>query len=78
MKSILISCDPEADWTVEIANTFRVSHLEDGFHYLLLFLKPNGYKNKDWDWLLLKLGKWLTHSHSWISLGGNLILIKSI
>jgi len=50
-KSLFISSDPKATEIMDIANIFGVksSQMDEGFTSLGFFLKPNGYKIKDWD-----------------------------
>lgn len=70
-KSLFISSDPEATEIMEIANIFGVKSLQmdEGFTYLGFFLKPNGYKIKDWDWLEKIRKQLYMWCHWWISLG---------
>jgi len=54
-------------------------HLDEGMTYLGYRLKPNCYKTRDWLWLIERIehriGVWCYRS---LSLGGRLILIKSV
>jgi hypothetical protein len=47
--------------------------------YLGFYLKPNNYRVADWKWMIQKvekrIGNW---SFCWLSLGGRLILEKSV
>lgn len=53
--------------------------LNEGFKYLGYFLKPNNYKKADWLWLLKKVETKIKHwTHRWLSLGGRLVLVKSV
>lgn len=53
--------------------------MDEGFRYLGFDLKSNNYDIHDWDWLLTKFQKKLAGlTHRCLSLGGRLILIKSV
>ena len=50
-----------------------------GFKYLGYYLKPLGYGIKDWRWFILKFEKKLSNwTCKLLSLGGRLILVKSV
>lgn len=70
-KSLFISSDPEATEIMEIASIFGVksSQMDEAVTYLGFFLKPNGYKIKDWDWLEKIRKRLYMWCHWWISLG---------
>lgn len=58
---------------------YKVEELIDGTRYLGYYLKPNGYKIADWQWLLKKFDKKISHwQWRWLSSGGRLILAKSV
>ena len=53
--------------------------LNEGFNYLGYRLKPNSYRKVDWLWILKKVESKIQHwTHRWLSLGGRLVLIKSV
>ena len=58
---------------------FKMELIDYGSKYLGFTLKPLGYCVKDWRWILKivenKIGHW---THKFLSLGGRLILIRSI
>ena len=52
---------------------------KDGFKYLGFFLKPIGYNLKYWSWLIKKIvWKVKIWSGRFLSLGGKLVLIRSV
>lgn len=58
---------------------FPCRTLDDDVKYLGFFLKPNGYRNCDWTWLLRKIEKVLmVWSHKWLSRAGRLVLVKAV
>ena len=40
---------------------FKTEHISSGFNYLGYFIKPLGYKVKDWSWLIKKFEKRISH-----------------
>jgi len=58
---------------------FTFADLNDGFKYLVYYLKPGHSKSVDWRWLVAKfekkIGLWC---NKWISLRGRLILVKAV
>jgi hypothetical protein len=53
--------------------------LSVGFRYLGYFLKIDRYKKEDWQWLIAKYEKQISHwCNRWLSIGGRLVLIKVI
>jgi hypothetical protein len=47
--------------------------------YLGFYLKPNGYRIMDWNWLIEKIEKRISNwTFLWLSLGGRLVLVKSV
>lgn len=58
---------------------FDMCNMETPFKYLGFWLKPNDYKKKDWNWLIVKIEARVTHwSYKWLSRAGRLTLIKSV
>ena len=58
---------------------YRMLPLQSGFNYLGYFLKPLGYRVNDWQWIILKFEKRISHwTNKFLSLGGRLILIQSV
>jgi hypothetical protein len=58
---------------------FQVIHFGEGLKYLGNMLKPNGYKQQDWSWLISKVEKriqfWCNH---WLSRSDRLTLVKLV
>ena len=53
--------------------------LLSGFNYLGFYIKPLGYRTRDWDWLIKKFEKKISlWTHKLLSLGGRLILVQSV
>jgi hypothetical protein len=58
---------------------FTFSSLSGGFKYLGYHLKTWVQCASDWDWIVTKLTKKMgTWCNRWLSLGGRLILVKSV
>lgn len=58
---------------------FETKPIELGFKYMGCYLKPNCYTKSDWRWLEKKFDPRISNwSHRWLSLGGMVILVKSI
>lgn len=80
-KSFLIYEYGDMDEITFIASFLRVSvkRAFDGFKYLGFYIKPYGYRIKDWIWLVdrirSKINKW---THRWLSMGGRLIMIQAV
>ena len=56
-----------------------MNNIEFGMKYLEIHLKPCSYLLKDWDWMIVKVGKGIKNwSFRWLSKGGNLTLVKSV
>ena len=57
----------------------NIKQAVDGFQYLGYRIKPCGYKNRDWLWMVdrfrEKINKW---THRWLKLGGRLIMIQAV
>ena len=65
----------------QISNFFpyKMEPIAAGFKYLGNYLKPLGYGIKDWRWFLLKFEKKLSNwTYKFLSLGGKLVLVKSV
>ena len=55
---------------------YKMEHITKGFKYLGYFIKPLGYKVKDWFWLVQNFERRIKHwAHKCLSLGGILVLI---
>ena len=53
--------------------------ISTGFNYLGFYIKPLGYRSRDWNWLVQKFEKKISlWTHKMLSLGGRLILIQSV
>lgn len=53
--------------------------MNSGFHYLGFQIKLNEYKIIDWSWIIKKKDLKLKHwTFRWLSIGGRVILIKSV
>ena len=53
--------------------------LLSGFNYLGYYIKPLGYRTRDWDWLIKKFEKKISlWTHKLLSLGGRLVLVQSV
>jgi hypothetical protein len=58
---------------------FPQQTLDGGFKYLGFFFKPDGYKSRDWSWLLKKMETLISlWGNRLISRGGRLVLIKLV
>jgi len=58
---------------------FEVKLVDNGFKYLVCFLKPNCYTKADWTWLEKKIEKRISNwSHRWLTLGGRFTLVKVV
>lgn len=64
---------------ISVLLPFEVHSMENPFKYLGFWLKPNAYRNQDWNWLVAKtesrISQW---SYKWLSRAGRLTLIKSV
>ena len=55
-SNFLYSCnDMEIRNQIASLLPYNITGLEGGFKYLSFFLKPNGYKKGDWEWLIKKI-----------------------
>ena len=80
-KSCFLHNDLDADLLRRITGLlpYRFEHINHGFKYLGYFIKPSGYLVKDWHWILSKFEKQILHwTNRLLSLGGRLVLIKSV
>jgi len=58
---------------------YKIGAIENELKYLGCFLKPNDYKVDHWGWLLRKVEERINiRCHSWLSLEGRLVLVKSV
>jgi hypothetical protein len=54
-------------------------HLSTGFKYLRYYNKAEQYKASDWDWLIKKVEKRVSHwCNRWLTIGGRFTLIKYV
>lgn len=80
-KSCFYSQNIEGDVMNMIASflPFKFSSLGNGFRYLGFFLKPSGYRIKNWHWLVEKFEKRINHwTFGLLSIGSRLTLLKAI
>ena len=53
--------------------------LAEGIKYLGYIINPNGYKARDWQWLIHRFEQRIKHwGWRWLSLGGQLTLAPSV
>jgi len=58
---------------------YSLKELYDGFNYLGYFLKIGKYKADEWDWLVAKYERRISHwCNKWLTLGERLVLIKEV
>jgi hypothetical protein len=58
---------------------YNLNELSAGFNYLGYFLKVGRYKVEEWDWLIAKYERRISHwCNKWLTLGGRLVLIKAV
>lgn len=66
------------EWLSDMFDYPKVDLLE-GLKYLGFIIKPNGYTQRDWGWILSKVEKisslWC---NKWLSKGGGLVLMKYV
>jgi len=80
-KSCFLYNNIESEILARIDEIFEIPivHLDCGMTYLGFHLKPNDYRIYDWTRIIQKFEKRIDHwTYHWISLGGRMILIKSI
>ena len=80
-KSCFVHNDLDANLLRSITGLlpYRFEHINNGFKYLGYFVKPSGYLVRDWHWILSKFKKRILHwTNRLLSLGGRLVLIKSV
>lgn len=80
-KSIFLKhgLDPIEKYQIKGMFPFHFKDIESSFKYLVFFLKTNNYQKEDWYTILRKIEKSIgCWTNRWISLGGRLILVKSI
>jgi hypothetical protein len=54
-------------------------HLSTSFKYLGYYIKADQYNASDWDWLITKVEKRVSHwCNRWLTIGGRFTLIKSV
>ena len=58
---------------------YKKLHITTAFNYLGYYIKPLGYQTRDWNWLVQKFEKKISHwTHKMLSLGGRLILVQYV
>ena len=58
---------------------YKLLPITTGFNYLGFYIKPLGYRYRDWNWLVQKFeNKISLCTHKLLSLGGRLILVQSV
>jgi hypothetical protein len=71
--------DPSLEQRMQEEFNIQFISIDKGMKYLGFYLKPNNYRVGDWNWMVQKvekrIGNWSFH---WLSLGGRLILAKSV
>ena len=80
-KSVLLHNNIAAPELMSLSRAipFKMLPIAEGFMYLGFFIKPLGYRTKDWDWLVVKFEKKISlWTHKLLSLGGRLILVQSV
>ena len=77
-KSSFLFNNVNSDTLGDIARvlSYKIEPITSGFKYIGFYLKPLGYKVRDWNWLILKYEKRIYNwSHKLLSLGGRLTLV---
>ena len=80
-KSSFLYNNVDVDNRTEIAKAlpYKMENITAGFMYLGYFLKPLGYRVRDWHWLIQKFEHWISHwAHKLLSLGGCLTLVQAV
>jgi hypothetical protein len=80
-KSVFLAQNIDPSIKQRISSDFNIQfiNLEEGMKYLGFFLKPNGYRVVDWNWLSEKIAKRISNwTFRWLSLGGRLVLVKVV
>lgn len=81
-KKSTINCsylqDNIADSFVQLF-LFSPVDLNEGLKYLGFYIKPNGYRSKDRQWMICKIERSIHFwCHRWLTRGGRLTLIKAV
>ena len=80
-KSSFLYNNVDVDIRTEIAKAFpyKMETITAGFMYLGYFIKPLGYRVRDWHWLIQKFEHRISHwAHKIISLGVHLTLVQAV
>ena len=80
-KSCFLYNNVDVDIHTDIARglPYKMEPLTTGFKYLGYYLKPLGYKVRDWYWLIQKFECKISHwEHKILSLGGRLTLVQYV
>lgn len=80
-KTFLYYNDADDSISSQIAQIFDITYrpLSEGLKYLDFSLKCRSYKSEDWRWIVDRFHKKLADwSHRTLSLGGRVILVKSV
>jgi hypothetical protein len=80
-KSIMLSnfLSREVEAKMQELFPFKFEHIDYGFKYMGYFLNLNDYNILYWMWLLKKVEDRIScWCHKWLSLGGRLVLLKSM
>ena len=80
-KSCFLYNNVDIDIRSEISKDlpYKMEPINIGFIYLGYFLKPLGYRVRDWHWLFKKFDHRISHwTHKLLSLGGRLTLVQAV
>ena len=80
-KSVLLHNNIPAPELLNLTRVipYKMLLITTGFKYLGFFIKPLGYRSKDWLWLVQKFEKKISlWTQKLLSLGGRLILVQSV
>jgi hypothetical protein len=71
--------DPSMEQRMQATFNIQFISIDKGIKYLGFYLKPKNYRVADWNWMVQKVEKTIGNwSFYWLSLGGRLILAKSV
>jgi hypothetical protein len=80
-KSCFLAQSIDLELVCKMRTTFNIQFLEfeDGMKYLGYYLKANNHRVANWNWIIQKIEKRIgCWSFRWLSLGGRLVLAKTI
>ena len=80
-KSCFLYNNVEVDIRTDIAKVlpYKTDTISAGFMYLGYFLKPLGYRVRDWHWLIQKFEGRISHwAHKFLSISGHLTLVQAV